>query len=107
MGAVPLGDRGERLGDEKAGAFLREFPGDGGDGVAESETGEPDLRLARGAERRAGEPGELLLGGAGGGAADLLAVDEEGFAAIVLLEREDVPVRELGFCESNSWFHGS
>ena len=68
---------------------------------------EPDLRLAGGTEWGAGEAGEFLLRGAGRGAADLLAVDEQGFAAVVFLKGEDVAVRKLGFCESDSWFHGA
>ena len=107
VGAVPVGNGGEWLGDDEVGAFLREFLRHGGEGVAKSETGEPDLRLAGRAERRAGEAGEFLLRGSGGGAADLLAVDEQGFAAVVLLKGKDVAVGELGFCESDSWFHGA
>jgi len=60
--------------------------------VAEAEAGKPDLRLARRPEGGAREAGEFFLGGAGGGSADLLAVNEEGFAAIMLLKREDVTI---------------
>ena len=51
--------------------------------------------------------GEFLFGGAGGGTADLLAVDEEGTATVVFLEGERAAVREAGFGESDSWFHGA
>ena len=107
MLAMPFGQGGERLGDDEGGAFLFQFGGGGGEGVAEAEADEPELRLAGGTERGAGEAGEFLLGGAGGGAADLLAVDEQGFAAVVFLEGERAAVRKLGFCESDSWFHGA
>jgi len=73
--------------------------------MAEAEAHEEDFRLAGGAERGAGEAGELFLGGTGGRAADLLAVDEKEFAAVVFLEDEGVSVRKLGFCECDSWFH--
>ena len=61
MGAVPFGDVGGRLGDDEIGTLLREFLRHGGDCVAESETGEPDLRLACGAEGSAGKPGKFFF----------------------------------------------
>ena len=107
VGAVPFWNGGHRLSDNEIGAFLRQLLGYGGDGVSESESGEPDRRLAGGPEGGASEAGEFFLRRAGGRAADFLAVDEEGLASVVLLEREGIPVRELGFCESDSWFHGA
>ena len=107
MLAMPIGQGGERLGDDEGGAFLFQLGGGGGERVAEAEADEPEFRLAGGPERGAGEAGEFLFGGAGGGAADLLAMDEQGFAAIMLLKGERAAVGKLGFCESDSWFHGA
>ena len=94
---MPRGQGGERLGDDEGGAFLFQLGGGGGQGVAESDAHEPQLGLACRTEGRAGEPGEFLLGGTGGGSADLLAVDDEGFAAVVFLEAQRAAVRKRGF----------
>ena len=97
MLAMPLGQCGERLGDDEGAAFLFQLGGGGGERVAEAEADEEEFRLAGGAERGAGEAGEFLLGGAGGGAADLLAVDEQGLSAVVLLKREHAAIGQAWF----------
>lgn len=107
MLAVPVDHVGGGFGDEEVGAFLRELFGDGGDGVAEAESAKPDLRLAGWAKWGAGEAGEFFFRRAGGRAADLLAMNEQRFTAVVFLEGEDVSIGELSFGESNSWFHGA
>lgn len=93
MGSVPVRKRNKWLGDHETGAFLGKFFSRSGDGVAKPESGKPNLRLPGRSKRCAGETGELLLCGAGGGAADLLTVDKEKFASIVLLEGKEIPVR--------------
>lgn len=102
---MPFRQDGKRFGDDEIGAFLREFAGDRGDHVTEPETGKPDLRLACGAEWGACEAGEFFLGGAGGRAADLLAMDEQGHASVVFLESQGVAIWKFGFCEGDAWFH--
>lgn len=102
---VPVRDGGDGFGDDEGSAFLAEFGDEGREGVAETEAGDPDFRLADGAEGGAGEAGEFFLGGAGGGAADLLSVDDEGFAAVVFFEDQRASVWELRFREGDSWFH--
>lgn len=92
VGTMPVRDGGQWLCDDEIGALLRKFFGNGGDGVAQAKAGEPDLRLAGGAEGCAGEAGELFFSSAGGWAADLLAVDEQGFAPVMLLEGKDVSI---------------
>lgn len=107
MFAMPVDHVGGWLGDEEIRAFLREFLGNCREGVAEAEAAEPDLGLAGRAKRRAGEAGEFFLGSAGGGATDLLAMNQQRFTAVVFLEGEDVSIGKLSFGESDSWFHGA
>ena len=107
LGSVPVSDVCGWLGDDEAGSLLWQFLGYRSDGVAKPESGKPDQRLASGAEWGAGEPSQLFLRRTGGRTANLLTVDQQGFPAIVLLEREDITVWKLSFCEVDSWFHGA
>lgn len=74
--------------------------------MAESEASEPDFGLAGWAEGGACEAGEFFFGGAGRWATDLLAVDDERQALVVLLELEGIAVRKSGFSERDARFHG-
>jgi len=105
MLAMPFRQGGERFRDNEGAALLFQLRRCGGDRMAEAEADKKQVGLAGGSEWRAGEAGEFLLGGAGGGAADLLTMDEQRLAAIVFLKGERAAVGELGFCESDSWFH--
>lgn len=103
--AVPPGDGGPWLGDDEGGALLRQLFGNGSNGMAEAEAHEKNLRLAGRAEGRTGEAGQLFFCGAGGGATNLLTMDEQEFPPIMLLERQDIAIRERSFGESDAWFH--
>jgi hypothetical protein len=57
VGAMPGGQLGERLSDQKGAAFLWQRGGHSGKQMAESETYDEDFRLAGGLEWRASEAG--------------------------------------------------
>ena len=103
--AVPLEQIAAVVCDGIDGALLRELCDDGFQHVAEADADEPNARLASWAKRCGGELCKLFLCGSGGRPADLLAVDDEIVAAVVLLEGEGAAIREDGFCQINSWFH--
>ena len=105
--AVPVGDVSEGFGNEEVRALLGKLLGDSGDHVTQPETGKPDLRLARRAERRTGQAGQFFFCRLGRWTTDLLAMDQQRFAAIMLLQGENVAVWQLGFGEGDSWFHGA
>lgn len=102
---MPLGNRGERLGDDEIGTFLWELLRDGGNGMTEPQPHEKNLRLSRRSKWGASETGKFFLGRAGGRPTDLLTVDEQEIPTIVLLECKGVSVRKLGFCEGDARFH--
>ena len=57
VGAMPGGQLGERLGDQKGAAFLWQSGGNSGKQMAEPETDDEDFRLAGGLEWSTGEAG--------------------------------------------------
>jgi len=67
--------------------------------MAKAEADDENLGLAGGPERGAGEAGEFGFDRLGGGAGDLLAVDEQVMAPVVFLQDELGAVREFGFGE--------
>ena len=97
MFAVPICEDIQRLSDDEGGALLTELSRGGGQRVAQTQPGKPKLRLAGWPEWCAGQPGELFLRGACGRAADLLAVNQQEFAGVVLLQDEGASIRECDF----------
>ncbi len=75
MLAMPIRHHGQRLGNNQRASLLLEFGRCGSQCMTQAQAGKPDLRLARRAKWRTGQPGHFLLHLTRCRAANLLAVD--------------------------------
>jgi hypothetical protein len=98
VGSVPNDDVGEWFGDDESAPALFEFGAYGSERVAQAEPGEPELRLTGWAKGGAGEAGQFLFGGFGGGAADLLATADERDASVVFFQNERGSIGQFCLC---------
>jgi hypothetical protein len=108
MGAMPGWQLDERFDHHQGGALLPQLGGDRRQSMAQTQTDQPNLGLARRPERSASESREFLLRGTRRRSANLLAVDQQRQAAVVFLQGEgSCAIRQTGFRKGDSGLHDS
>ena len=105
MRTMPIRHRCQRLGNDQRRTLLFELGAGGCQGMTQAEPREPKLRLPRRSKGRAGQPRHFLFHLTRRRPANLLAVDDKRFPAVVFLQGQHATLGQRDFGECDAWFH--